>query len=219
MDELLLAQLRAVRRADPPAPAGAVRARRVLRERALRDPRPVAAAPVAPPAAAGGGRAAGARRPKGANVYFPLPARRRPGPRAARPPAGGRRRSWPPTAARPRAWRPSARARRPRASARKGADWDEMRALGLPAAARSRRRCCDAAAGAGRPPARHRHRHGPAAGTGGARVPTHGAGRRCQPRHAGAGPRAPGRARPGRTAPCARPTCTACRWPTPASTS
>ena len=68
-----------------------------------------------------------------------------------------------------------------------------------------------------RPRARHRHRHRPTAGA--ARATRVGrAGRRREPRDGGPGPRAAEPGRTSRTAPCAWPTCIACRCPTRAST-
>ena len=121
------------RRADPPPPAGALRPRRLLRVRSLRDAGPVPAAPLPPPEAAGRGRAAGPGA-GGRQRLFPAARRGRLCP-AVWPACRRTTRCWPPTAARPPGWLPNGRAWPPTASAAQGADWDEMRALGLPAAA------------------------------------------------------------------------------------
>ncbi len=128
-----------LRRADPAATAGAGRARQLLRQRFLRDPRPVAAAPVAPPAPAERRRPAGAGargRQRLAHAAGAGQRRRRAGP----PAAGPARRSDEPTLAADRRHAARVLAERARVAsetvfARKGAEWEEMQALGLPAQA------------------------------------------------------------------------------------
>ena len=153
---------------------------------------------------------------EGANVWFALPhgRGRAPWPATWSPACRPTTRSWKPTAARPPGCWPNAPASPRKASASKGADWDEMRALG-PAGAGGRGRAAVAGARRGRrrPAAGHRHRHRPGAGTAGAAGPP-GARRRRVQGHAGAGPRAAGARRTSRTARCGWPTCTGCRWRT-----
>ena len=134
---------------------------------------------------------------EGANVWFALP----PGDaglvaRAARPPAGGRpgagRR---PPPGRPACW-PNAPASPPRASAGRAPTGTRCGRSACPPR-RSRRRCCRCCRRGAGPGAGYRHRHRPAAGIAGP-AGRGGARRRCQPGHAGAGPRPAGRARPRR---------------------
>ena len=122
-----------LRRADPAAAARAGRARRVLRRRAHRNPRPVAAAALAPPPPALRCRRARTGRAKAPMSGSACP--RTPGSSSdllARIPeddpvlAADRRAAARVLAERARVASESFR--------KQGADWDEMRALGLPAA-------------------------------------------------------------------------------------
>ena len=79
---------------------------------------------------------------------------------------------------------------------RQGADWDEMRALDLPAAAVEAALLDLVPEHRRRPAAGHRHRHGTGAGAAGAADQPRRRGR-CLQGHAGAGARAPGTSRPG----------------------
>ena len=95
---------------------------------------------------------------------------------------------------------------------RKGADWDEMRALDLPAPAVEAALLTLVPDGQRRPAAGHRHRHRARAGTAGAAGDAR-AGRGCQQGDAGAGARRGWRGPSWRIARCGWPTCTGCRWP------
>ena len=94
----------------------------------------------------------------------------------------------------------------------KGADWDEMRALDLPAAAVEDALLSLVPPGPRRPPARYRHRHRPRARTarpaGARRRSVSTRRRRCWRWPAPGCP-----ARTLRIAPSGWPTCTGCRWP------
>ena len=166
---------------------------RILRHGVHRDPRPVAAPPVAPPEAAVRRRAAGARARRAPMSGSPCPA----GTdgwrwRATCWPACRRTtRSWQPTAARPPACWPSAPASPPRASAARAPTGTRC-ARSTCRPRRWKPRCCALV-----PPDAGRLLD---IGTGTGRVlellaprVARGPGRGCHPGDAGAGPRPPGR--------------------------
>ncbi len=93
---------------------------------------------------------------------------------------------------------------------RKGADWDEMRALDLPAAGGGGVAADAGAGGQRRAAAGYRHRNRARAGAAGA-ARRRRAGHRCQPGDAGAGARRGWRGPGWRIARCGWPTCTGCR--------